>query len=401
MDWFENAARYLVQSLENKKFVVGETFLREYLEKETTVLDSMDDEEKDISINDWLESFEQYLRNNFSNDIYVGKNFRWMKGSEKPIQNTTSSQGVSAENKQQAHDHTSIKPELVAVQTEKPLELLHKLFESGNFSECIIRGHEILETLRREAASADEKLSVLGMMIEAAKTSKRVDLYKLYLKQGEIFAKDEQHEDAANSYESAIDLLIKHYKDGENAIPKTKEKINELFRKCRVQFESGLAVDEASRVFVKECRFNKSIENNLIKKILMFMFDLTSEYGECPRKVFCSGVFIIFFWAVFYFFAGINAPSSELALSCSHGQPTVIVDCIEVTENMEIGAWGPVPWSSFPSHLYYSAVTFTTLGYGDFSPQEGVSRFLSAVEAVLGLIFTSLFLAAFIKKYSR
>lgn len=45
------------------------------------------------------------------------------------------------------------------------------------------------------------------------------------------------------------------------------------------------------------------------------------------------------------------------------------------------------------SSLYFSVVTWTTLGYGDFQPTESV-RWLAALEALLGTLFIPLFLAS-------
>ena len=45
--------------------------------------------------------------------------------------------------------------------------------------------------------------------------------------------------------------------------------------------------------------------------------------------------------------------------------------------------------------LYFSVVTWTTLGYGDFQPAEAV-RGLAASQALLGTLFMPLLLAAFI-----
>lgn len=44
---------------------------------------------------------------------------------------------------------------------------------------------------------------------------------------------------------------------------------------------------------------------------------------------------------------------------------------------------GPAVTSSFHDYIYYSAVTFTTLGYGDFKPCES-ARLYAACEALLG-----------------
>ncbi len=47
--------------------------------------------------------------------------------------------------------------------------------------------------------------------------------------------------------------------------------------------------------------------------------------------------------------------------------------------------------------LYFSIVTWTTLGYGDFQPSDG-SRFVAAVQALIGTLFTPLYLAVIVKQ---
>ncbi len=59
-----------------------------------------------------------------------------------------------------------------------------------------------------------------------------------------------------------------------------------------------------------------------------------------------------------------------------------------------IGANGPA------DVLYFSYVTFTTVGYGDLSP-AGLCRALAAAEAVTGYILLGLFVAAAVTIYSR
>ncbi len=46
-------------------------------------------------------------------------------------------------------------------------------------------------------------------------------------------------------------------------------------------------------------------------------------------------------------------------------------------------------------HLYFSVVTFTTLGYGDMAPL-GQARFLAGLQALLGAFFTPLLIAEFV-----
>ncbi|MEN8190792.1 MAG: potassium channel family protein [Thermodesulfobacteriota bacterium] len=44
--------------------------------------------------------------------------------------------------------------------------------------------------------------------------------------------------------------------------------------------------------------------------------------------------------------------------------------------------------------LYWSFITATTVGYGDISPQKNSSRFLAVVIAIVGFMFTGIFVAA-------
>ncbi|NCF18074.1 MAG: two pore domain potassium channel family protein [Haliea sp.] len=46
--------------------------------------------------------------------------------------------------------------------------------------------------------------------------------------------------------------------------------------------------------------------------------------------------------------------------------------------------------------VYFSMVTLTTLGYGDITPQEPVVRFMSYLEAVTGVFYTTVLVASLI-----
>ncbi len=50
--------------------------------------------------------------------------------------------------------------------------------------------------------------------------------------------------------------------------------------------------------------------------------------------------------------------------------------------------------------IYFSVVTFTTLGYGDISPL-GFARFIAAFEAFMGSFTMALFVVVFVKKMTR
>ena len=46
--------------------------------------------------------------------------------------------------------------------------------------------------------------------------------------------------------------------------------------------------------------------------------------------------------------------------------------------------------SQFPTYLYFSGVTFLTLGYGDIIPLNGIGRALAVGEAGLGFGFLAI-----------
>ena len=71
-------------------------------------------------------------------------------------------------------------------------------------------------------------------------------------------------------------------------------------------------------------------------------------------------------------------------------------------ERQNIAPWELSPHLAnvFPNALYYSTVTFTTLGYGDFQPQ-GRLRLVAAIEAILGLLMGAMITVVFARRYLR
>lgn len=99
-------------------------------------------------------------------------------------------------------------------------------------------------------------------------------------------------------------------------------------------------------------------------------------YGEKPHRVLVAGLLCVICWAVLYFaFAGI-APNGSDTQEMLQYKPR-IGEC-----------------------LYFSVVTFTTLGYGDFvaKPKPGF-RFWVCTEALLGVALMPLFVVGLTRKY--
>ena len=95
-------------------------------------------------------------------------------------------------------------------------------------------------------------------------------------------------------------------------------------------------------------------------------------YGERPVRVLIASAIIILFCAFFYW-----APNSLDSR----------------TQNVE---------NSFMQGLYFSTITFTTLGYGDLYPaNDNISRIVAMTEAVSGGCMMALFVVSLAKRFSR
>ena len=59
-------------------------------------------------------------------------------------------------------------------------------------------------------------------------------------------------------------------------------------------------------------------------------------------------------------------------------------------------------WSRFKISLYFSGLSFTALGYGNWvSPTPGWTRYLGPVESLVGVLLLALFLVTFLRKMLR
>ena len=95
-------------------------------------------------------------------------------------------------------------------------------------------------------------------------------------------------------------------------------------------------------------------------------------YGERPTRVLMASALIIFVCAFFY--------AQPDALAYRGGTTT----------------------PSFSQGLYFSTITFTTLGYGDLYPSpEGFCRIVAMIEAVSGGSLMALFIVCLAKRFSR
>jgi len=92
-------------------------------------------------------------------------------------------------------------------------------------------------------------------------------------------------------------------------------------------------------------------------------------YGEQPGKVIISAISIILIFTFLFMSSGISGTGIEGSISKN------FLDCV-----------------------YFSTVTFTTLGYGDFRPLEGCGRVFAGTEAFIGALMMALFVYTFARR---
>lgn len=157
------------------------------------------------------------------------------------------------------------------------------------------------------------------------------------------------------------------------------QEAEEVCRNIRKQCEKQGLFEMAGDFFKREMRFRRyQMPRFSTKRIISKLVDLFCGYGEDPLRVVGFSIFLIVVCALAYFF-----------LDTTGAHP--------IYEG--VTGWQFYVLEFFNS-LYFSVVTFTTLGYGDISP-VGVARFIAACEAFLGSFTMALFVVVFVKKMTR
>jgi uncharacterized protein YjbI with pentapeptide repeats len=109
----------------------------------------------------------------------------------------------------------------------------------------------------------------------------------------------------------------------------------------------------------------------------LLVFDKMGLYATNPSRVMLSMVVAIFFFASIYM----------LFHLLGIGQ---IINSVDASDQLDL----------IDKSLYHSAITFFTIGYGDFYPTS-FSRLISALEGWTGVFLMSYFTVAFVRKILR
>ncbi len=159
------------------------------------------------------------------------------------------------------------------------------------------------------------------------------------------------------------------------------EQAEEIYRNLRKTAESQGLFETSGYFFYKEMVMRRyQLPRLSLQRIISQIVDWFCGYGERPLNVVLFSLLLIGLSAIFYFFLGIQSGEKVVQINLSSTLYTNFISFLEC--------------------LYFSVVTFTTLGYGDLVP-IGASRPLAAFEAFTGNFTIALFVVVFVKKMTR
>lgn len=155
----------------------------------------------------------------------------------------------------------------------------------------------------------------------------------------------------------------------------------ETYRNLRLRLEKAGLFEQAGEFFHREMVMRRLQMPRLSgQRLLSWLVDLFSGYGEKPLNVVLFSLGLILLCSVLFFLVGVRHGDLPLGLALERGWAANLSDLLDC--------------------LYYSVVTFTTLGYGDITP-HGYARPIAAFEAFAGSFTMALFVVVFVKKMTR
>ncbi|MFC1716975.1 potassium channel family protein [Candidatus Poribacteria bacterium] len=169
---------------------------------------------------------------------------------------------------------------------------------------------------------------------------------------------------------------------------------SDSFRNAKVEYEKEGKYDDAGRMYVKEKESTrlhlKSQSGNRLKRTWLWIWESSSNYGESPLR------FIGWIAAIVLIFGLINLPIISTWLDW---WPS-----IEFKEH-PFHSWNDGFVDGFLFNIvaavYYSAVTFATLGFGDITPVNILGRLCAIAEVLLGYLMFGVLITLVARKMTR
>ena len=161
-------------------------------------------------------------------------------------------------------------------------------------------------------------------------------------------------------------------------------KNNDLDNELELFYYSKLYERKKLYTWNKELTLKTNISNKFLEFINWFFLDLSSRYFTNWYNVMLSIFFAILIYATIYCIAPLFYQLGWTSIGYING---ISIQISSVSAFFQyIGL-----------NLYFSIITFTTIGYGDLLP-AGLLSFIAGIEGFTGILLTSLFLVTLAKR---
>lgn len=272
-------------------------------------------------------------------------------------------------------------------------------FEKADLTRCDMSGSNLFDANLTNAELLGANLS--GCDLTSAEL-RHADLTKANLFGARLWHADLKSANLIEANLSSVDFwnaklfdVRLWHTDLTNVLSLTKQNFafekNKFITIKRINEKGILSAEDAyrglKRHFLLKGRYNdaswasfkeKNMERALLKKkrnptyIPSLIMNILCGYGEKPYRIITSSFFVIMFYAFIY----------------------SITNAIKLAE---LGSYK----LTIGDYIYYSIITFTTVGYGDFIPKSiSIFRLLAASEAFIGTFMIGLFIFTLARKYS-
>jgi hypothetical protein len=168
----------------------------------------------------------------------------------------------------------------------------------------------------------------------------------------------------------------------------------EQFRILKENFRNNGQYEDEDAAYLefRRCEAQANLQNALLKDKLngfwaypqfyfqKYVFDFVGRYATAPTRVLLNALLAVFLYALIFYCSTEFFPQIGTIASTLPGNLSDVHDF----------------WNS----MYYSAITFCTVGYGDYFP-EGYLKLFAALEGFTGIFLMSYFTVAFVRKILR
>ncbi|AGH46834.1 potassium channel family protein [Paraglaciecola psychrophila] len=378
-DWYISAAVYLEKELRRKNKCDGMDVLNDYVLENREDFAEIELDDLDDFVTAEFEPFKKWLLSQNFDWLEINSNGIWvLKSSNNQIKAKST---ISLLQKLNFDDREKrlIDEDIYNLNTDlidDYINLIKKLAgNSNNKQDIVFRCKYRLALCAKDDGNipSDTKIYYWIEAAEAAKViSNTLISSECFMNAAQIQQKENYHRESAKNYEFALELQN----------DKT-EKI-QLARYARVQYEIIGDHQSASKMFVLEKDIEKITEENQAIKFILWLHRKTSLYGEKPSSVIKFAAILLAIATLLVFFNGTDKFCSAIELFDSSAE-----NRFESLIN------------NLGNSIYFSFVTFTTLGYGEITPVGFLGKLISICLSVSGLLLTTLFMVTFVRKYSR